>query len=83
MHVIKRLSLCFYTGNTLSVAGISLNGEDLVTIEIDSYPVMEPHTDAGIALTLPTAKAGGFLPQPLLHWFNRNGIATSYTVSTS
>ena len=34
-------------------------------------------------LTLPTAKAGGFLFQPLLHWLIPYGIATSYTVSTS
>ena len=34
-------------------------------------------------LTLPTAKAGGFLLQPLLHWPIPFGTATSYTVSTS
>ena len=34
-------------------------------------------------LTLPTAKAGGFLLQPLLHWMIPCGISTSYTVSTS
>ena len=34
-------------------------------------------------LTLPTAKAGGFLFLPLLHWLIPHGIATSYTVSTS
>jgi len=34
-------------------------------------------------LTLPTAKAGGFLLQPLLHWLIPYGIATAYTVSTS
>ena len=36
-----------------------------------------------IALTLPTAKAGGFLLQPLLHWLIPFGISMSYTVSTS
>lgn len=35
------------------------------------------------ALTLPTAKAGGFLLQPLLHWLIPCGISMSYTVSTS
>ena len=35
------------------------------------------------SLTLPTAKAGGFLLQPLLHWPIPFGTATSYTVSTS
>ena len=34
-------------------------------------------------LTLPTAKAGGFLLQPLLHWLIPFGISMSYTVSTS
>ena len=34
-------------------------------------------------LTLPTAKAGGFLLQPLLHWMIPCGISMSYTVSTS
>lgn len=34
-------------------------------------------------LTLPTAKAGGFLLQPLLHWKIPCGISMSYTVSTS
>jgi len=34
-------------------------------------------------LTLPTAKAGGFLLQPLLHWLIPYGIAMAYTVSTS
>ena len=35
------------------------------------------------SLTLPTAKAEGFLLQPLLHWLIPFGTATSYTVSTS
>ena len=34
-------------------------------------------------LTLPTAKAGGFLFLPLLHWRIPYGTAMSYTVSTS
>ena len=34
-------------------------------------------------LTLPTAKAGGFLLLPLLHWMIPCGISMSYTVSTS
>lgn len=34
-------------------------------------------------LTLPIAKARGFLFLPLLHWLIPKGIATSYTVSTS
>ena len=34
-------------------------------------------------LTLPTAKAGGFLLLPLLHWQTPYGTAMSYTVSTS
>ena len=34
-------------------------------------------------LTLPTAKAGGFLFLPLLHWQIPYGTAMSYTVSTS
>lgn len=34
-------------------------------------------------LTLPTAKAGGFLLRPLLHWLIPCDIAMSYTVSTS
>ena len=34
-------------------------------------------------LTLPTAKAGGFLLQPLLHCLIPFGISMSYTVSTS
>jgi len=36
-----------------------------------------------VKLTLPTAKAGGFLLQPLLHWLIPYGIAMAYTVSTS
>ena len=34
-------------------------------------------------LTLPTAKAGGFLLLPLLHWQTPYGTTMSYTVSTS
>lgn len=34
-------------------------------------------------LTLPTAKSGGFLLPPPLHWRMPYGIAMSYTVSTS
>ena len=34
-------------------------------------------------LTLPTAKVGGFLLLPLLHWQTPYGTAMSYTVSTS
>ena len=34
-------------------------------------------------LTLPTAKAGGFLLLTLLHWQTPYGTAMSYTVSTS
>ena len=34
-------------------------------------------------LTLPTAKAGGFLLLPLLYWMIPCGISMSYTVSTS
>ena len=37
----------------------------------------------GQNLTLPTAKAGGFLLLPLLHWQTPYGTAMSYTVSTS
>ena len=38
---------------------------------------------AQTCLTLPTAKAGGFLLLPLLHWQTPYGTAMSYTVSTS
>ena len=40
-------------------------------------------TDIVPQLTLPTAKAGGFLLLPLLHWQTPYGTAMSYTVSTS
>ena len=36
-----------------------------------------------LTLTLPTAKAGGFLLLPLLHWQTPYGTAMSCTVSTS
>jgi len=36
-----------------------------------------------LILTLPTAKAGGFLFLPLLHWLMPYSILMSYTVSTS
>lgn len=39
--------------------------------------------DAGTGLTLPTAKAEGFLLLPLLHWPIPEGTATTYTLSTS
>lgn len=38
--------------------------------------------DAGTGLTLPTAKAEGFLFLPPLHWQIPYGTAMSYTVST-
>ena len=49
-------------------------GRCVVTMQVRGYVSV---------LTLPTAKAGGFLFLPLLHWQIPYGTAMSYTVSTS
>ena len=63
---------------------ISLINQNFILQQTEIFDQTTNHNYCFFAqLTLPTAKAGGFLLQPLLHWLIRYGIATSYTVSTS
>ena len=66
--------------------GIPLGKEEVVLRMGERGYNLETISDAtGFSidqLTLPTAKAGGFLLQPLLHWLIPFGTATSYTVTT-
>lgn len=57
--------------------------KDMLKENLSIIPAYAKNTGLHVFLTLPTAKAGGFLLQPLLHWLIPFGISMSYTVSTS